>query len=109
MQQIELDEFGIEVVHHFSDGVYSKEIHVPAGVEIKQHKHKFEHMSILAKGTARVEKDGATEYFIGPAVVIIAAGVAHKVYAMTDIVWFCTHATDEKDPDNIDHTLIEEN
>ena len=38
----------------------------------------------------------------------IVADVAHKIYAVTDIVWFCIHATNETDADKIDHTLIKE-
>jgi quercetin dioxygenase-like cupin family protein len=105
------DEAGIQVFHHMpeSDGVYMKRIDVPAGVELHNHKHTFTHKSILAQGAARVTADGESKVVIGPAVMTIEKGVQHKVEALSDIVWFCIHASDETDPEKIDHTLVEEN
>ena len=105
------DEAGIEVTHHMpeDDHVYMKRIDVPAGTELHNHKHTFTHKSILALGTARVTADGESQVINGPAVMTIKKGVQHKVEALSDIVWFCIHASDETDPENIDHTLVEEN
>lgn len=105
------DETGITVHHHMpeSDGVYMKRIDVPVGVELHNHKHTFTHKSILASGMARVTADGESMVYRGPAVLTIEKGVQHKVVALTDIVWFCVHASDETDPEKIDHTLVEEN
>jgi hypothetical protein len=32
--------------------------------------------------------------------------LTHGVKAITDCVWFCIHATDEKDPSKVDDVLI---
>ena len=47
-----------------------------------------------------------TEY-TGPACITIKAGIPHGVLAVTDIVWFCVHATNETDAEHIDHALIQ--
>jgi hypothetical protein len=54
-----------------------------------------------------VTVDDKTECVTGPACLTIKAGKSHKVTALTDVHWFCVHATDETDPDKVDHTLIE--
>jgi len=41
-----------------------------------------------------------------PACIEIRAGLTHGVKAITDCVWFCIHATDEKDPSKVDDVLI---
>jgi len=41
-----------------------------------------------------------------PACIEIKAGLTHGVKAITDCVWFCIHATDEKDPSKVDEILI---
>ena len=41
-----------------------------------------------------------------PACIEIEAGLTHGVKAITDCVWFCIHATDEKDPSKVDEILI---
>lgn len=89
-----LEQHGITVVHHFSEREYAKETHIPAGVELTQHRHKFSHLSVLASGTATVSVGDGASVYEAPACINIPAGVAHKVRAWTDVVWFCIHATD---------------
>ena len=98
----------MNIVHHFGGGVYSKEAHIPQGLAMAQHMHKHDHLSILASGIAVVTVDGVSSRITGPACLMIAAGKSHTVAAVTDLVWFCIHATDETDPDKVDHTLIKE-
>lgn len=99
-------DIDLGVVHHFSDGLYAKEMVIPAGHFAVSHAHAYDHLSILAKGHATVEVDGVTTEYTAPACINIAAGKHHEVVAITDIVWFCVHATDETDPDCIDEVLI---
>ena len=46
------------------------------------------------------------EVIEAPACIEIKAGLTHGVKAITDCVWFCIHATDEKDPSRVDELLI---
>lgn len=105
------EEHGVALLHHMpaDDGVYMKEMRVPAGKEIFPHKHSFTHKSLLAAGSAIVRKQGAEELTVtGPYVVTIERGLQHSIVAVTDIVWFCIHSTDEQDQEKIDHTLVGE-
>lgn len=94
------------ITHHFSDGLYAKESVFPAGQLILKHTHDFSHLSILAKGKVAVMKGDVVEIVEAPACMEIKAGVTHGVKALTDCVWFCIHATEEKDADKIDQVLI---
>ena len=94
------------ITHHFSDGLYAKETRFPAGVAILKHTHDFSHLSILAKGKVAVMKGEAVEIVEAPACIEIKAGMTHGVKALTDCVWFCIHATDEKDVSKVDDVLI---
>ncbi len=94
------------ITHHFSDGLYAKETVFPAGVAILKHTHDFSHLSILAKGKVAVMKGEVVEIVEAPACIEIKAGVTHGVKALTDCVWFCIHATDEKDESKVDQVLI---
>lgn len=104
------DDAGIVLTHHMpeGDGVYMKRVDVPAGQTLHNHIHTFTHKSILAVGCARVTANGKPEVVHGPAVLTIERGVQHQVEAITNITWFCIHATNETDPENIDHTLVGE-
>lgn len=97
----------VEIVHHFGGGVYAKETLIPAGTTLAQHVHKHDHLSILARGYALVTVDGKSTELRGPACLTIAAGKSHEVQALTDVAWYCVHATEETDPAKVDQTLIE--
>ena len=94
------------ITHHFSDGLYAKQAVIPAGTAILKHTHAFSHLSILAVGKVAVMKGDKIEVVEGPACIEIKAGLTHGVKAITDCVWFCIHATDEKDPSKVDDVLI---
>ena len=95
-----------EILHHFSDGLYAKESVFPAGTAILKHTHNFSHLSILAQGKVVVLQGEELLIFEAPACIEIKAGVVHGVKAITDCVWFCIHATDEKDASKVDEVLI---
>jgi quercetin dioxygenase-like cupin family protein len=100
-------EVDLGIVHHFSSGVYAKQMTIPAGCTALSHSHSFDHMSILASGKVLVKTDDSeiVEY-IAPTVVTIKAGINHAIYAVEDSSWFCIHATDETDEEHIDEVLI---
>jgi quercetin dioxygenase-like cupin family protein len=104
MSGIEID---LGIKHHFSSGVYAKEMHLPAGHFAVSHKHNFDHLSILAHGSVIVECDGIESQMQGPCAIQIRAGVEHKITAISDSAWFCIHATSETDTSVIDEVLIE--
>jgi len=37
----------------------------------------------------------------------IKSGINHSIQSLEDCVWFCIHATDEKDPSKVDEVLIQ--
>lgn len=92
--------------HHFSSGVYAKETRIPAGQVLVQHAHKYDHLSILAQGSVEVMVDGNKEILHAPACLTIEANKHHGVKSLTDVVWYCVHATDCADEDEIDEVLV---
>lgn len=96
----------LNVAHHFSDGLYAKQILIPKDAFVMQHKHQYSHLSILAKGRVLVKTDDDVEEIVAPACLNIAAAKYHSIMALEDSVWFCIHATEETDLDKIDEVLI---
>lgn len=96
----------LDIAHHFGGGVYAKETRIPAGHMLVQHKHKHDHLSILATGTAHLFRGSEVMRITGPKVVEIVAQEHHTVEALTDCVWLCVHSTAETDPAKIDEVLI---
>lgn len=100
-------EIDLQTKHHFSDGVYAKEMHLPAAHYAVSHQHTYDHVSMLHTGHARVTVDGEAKDYQAPAVILIRAHKAHRIDAITDVVWFCIHETTLTDPDEIDAVAIE--
>lgn len=98
----------MNIIHHFGGGVYSKETHVRAGQILVQHKHEHDHLSILASGEVEVMVEGERQTLTAPACLTIKGGKHHGVKALTDVVWFCIHATDCIDESQVDEVLIVE-
>ena len=101
------DQTDLRTVHHFSEGVYAKQMHLPKGHVAVSHKHAYSHLSILAGGAAVVETDDGSKIYRAPACIEIKAGMHHQITALEDVTWFCVHATDETDPDKVDRVLIQ--
>lgn len=96
----------LNITHHFGGGVYAKETAVPAGCILVQHKHEHDHLSVLASGTVELLVDGVRSEITGPACVTIRAGKHHGIRALTNVVWYCIHATDCTDPEQVDEVLV---
>jgi len=96
----------MDLVHHFSDGLYAKQMIIQADTMILKHTHSFSHLSILASGKVAVMRGDEVDVIQAPACIEIKAGLVHGVKALTDCVWFCIHATHEKDASKVDNVLI---
>ena len=94
------------IEHHFGAGVYAKETRIPAGHVLVQHRHKFDHLSILASGSIELMVDGERSVVHAPACLTIEANKHHGVKSLTDVVWYCIHATECTNEDEIDEVLI---
>lgn len=97
----------MEVFHHFIGGIYTKECHLPVGFTFGQHRHTFDHQSVLASGTAIVEVDGVQTEYTGPVILNIEARKVHSVTPLTPCVWLCQHVTSCTDPEDIDMEFID--
>jgi quercetin dioxygenase-like cupin family protein len=99
-------EIDLGIKHHFSSGVYAKEMLIPKDHIVGTHSHTFDHLSLLASGKVILKTDDSEQSFTAPAVITIVKNKNHEIYAIEDSVWFCIHATNETDPSTIDEVLI---
>ena len=107
--QDRLDQFDIDlgIIHHFSSGVYAKQMHLPAGYVAGSHSQDYDHLSILAKGKVVIRTDLGEKTYSAPICLTIAKNMHHEIYALEDTTWFCIHATEETDPLKVDEVLIQ--
>jgi quercetin dioxygenase-like cupin family protein len=93
--------------HHFADGAYAREMHIPAGHVVVGKIHRHDHFHFLSKGrvTVLTEKGGLEEYTAG-GIMISPAGVKRLLVTHEDTVWTVIHVTKETDLDKIEAAVI---
>lgn len=77
--------------HTFADGIYVREIFIPAGTFIVGKIHKHNHPNFLLSGTVEVATESGVERLQGPLSMISVAGTKRVVHAITDVVWITVH------------------
>ncbi len=87
-------------VHRFTDGLYIREIHIPAGTLLTSLTHRTNHPFVVTKGTLDLcDECGAVERITAPHIGITFPGARRVIAAITDVVWITFHATEVTDPD----------
>lgn len=99
-------EIDLGTQHHFSSGVYAKQMHLPKGYMAISHQHNYDHLSVLASGKVIVKTDDGQQEYTAPVAITIVKHKNHAITALEDAVWFCIHATDETDTDKVDEVII---
>jgi hypothetical protein len=92
--------------HHFADGVYLRELFMPAGMVVIGAIHRTKHITIVASGTVLITTDRGVEEITGPAVFVSEIGAKKAINALTDATLMNPHPTDETDLAKIEEKFI---
>lgn len=64
------------------------------------HKHSFDHQTLLAKGSVKIQVNGIDTVFNAPHIIFIGAGYEHGMVALEDdTIVYCIHAL--RDGENV--------
>lgn len=105
----ELPPVEFEVVHHFSKGVYARELHIPANCVLTGKVHKYENLNILSQGKLIIYmEDGSVQEVEAPFTVVSPPGTRRAALALSDCIWTTIHGTDLQDVVEIEKVFIAE-
>ena len=99
---LKLPQAEMKLVHYFSDGVYARELHIPAGAILTGKIHKYTQLNILTKGCIRVLLEEGIKELNAPFTVVSPPGTKRIAFAVTDCIWTTILATNETDPNVIE-------
>lgn len=85
--------------NHFSGGIYTRELHMSAGLRVVGMRHRQEHINIVSKGRATVMTEHGMQEIVGPCSFVSPAGTQRFLSVHEDMVWTTIHRTDKTDPD----------
>jgi hypothetical protein len=87
-------------IHRFTEGMYIREIHVPAGAIFTSMTHKTQHPFVISKGMCDICNEvGDVTRYSAPHTGITEPGTRRVFLVHSDLVLTTFHATDIKDPD----------
>lgn len=94
--------------HSFTDGIYVREIFIPAGTYIVGKIHKHEHPNFLLSGEVDVVTEEGSVRLKGPMSMISPAGTKRALHAITDLVWTTIHhnPTNTQDMEKLEKIVI---
>lgn len=94
-------------IHHYADGMYGRELHLPAGMVIATKIHLTNHFLFVMQGRAQVidENHGAEE-IVAPCMIQTKRGTKRIWRVLEDLVIITTHATNKRNVADIEADII---
>lgn len=92
--------------HHFCNGVYTRELLVPARTFLIGRTHKTKHTNIFISGAVNVIADGKINPLRAPMIMESEPGLKRAGYVLSDMLWATVHQTQETDLDKVESELF---
>lgn len=96
----------LPVRHHFSHGVYARELFIPKGTVLTGKIHKYPQLNIMSQGELSVLTESGVVRVKAPFTIVSPAGTKRVAYAHEDTVWTTVHGTELTDVDEIEKVFI---
>jgi hypothetical protein len=95
----QLPQLEEQVTHHFSPGVYVRELFIPKGAILTGKIHRHAHLNIVPRGDISVLTEHGIKRVTGPCTLMSSPGIKRAGYAHEDTIWMTVHANpdDERD------------
>lgn len=103
---IKLPQVEIVTTHHFSKGLYAREIFIPKGTILIGKIHKYISLNILSQGDITILTEFGARRVCAPYTVVSPPLTKRVGYAHEDTVWTTIHATEETDLEKLEEELI---
>jgi hypothetical protein len=103
-----LDQVECNIDHHFSDGIYSRTMKVPAGTFVIGKVHRFKTLNIMSKGKALIYtgNDQPAKEINAPFTFVSNPMERKMAFFLEDSEWINIHPTNEIDLKKIEEKFI---
>lgn len=96
------------LTHRFTDGMYIREIFMPAGSILTSKIHKTNHPFVVSKGKCIVYDGNKLETITAPHTGITEPNTRRLLYIEEDTIWTTFHVTKKTNVDEIEKDIIQE-
>lgn len=94
------------VKHHFSQGVYAREMFIPKGTVLTGKIHKYTQLNIMSQGELSVLTEEGIKRVKAPFTIVSPPGTKRIAYAHEDTIWTTIHGTEETDLGRIEEHFV---
>jgi len=101
-----LPQLDAPLKHHFSKGVYAREIFMPKGMLIVGKIHRTKHLNIVSQGKCIVVTPTRRMEIEAPYTFESSEGEQKVVYMLSDVIWTTIHLTNSTDLEVIEEECI---
>jgi hypothetical protein len=105
-KMLQMEQVELPVTHHFSPGVYARELFIPKGTVLTGKIHKYAQLNIMSKGDISVLTEDGIKRVQAPFTIVSPAGTKRIAYAHEDTIWTTIHGTDETDLEKLEAHFI---
>ncbi len=95
-----------ELVHTFSEGIYTRELHIPKGTCLVGKRHRKKTLNILLKGKMTIYDGDSSVYIEAPFMFEADKYTKKAGYAHEDSIWVNIHPTSSTDLKEIEKEFI---
>ena len=108
LQEIMKDFPKADVVtrHHFSDGMYAREMVMPPGSIVVGALHKTKHLFTVVSGECEVSSVHEREKIVAPYLGETIPGTKRVIYSETGCTWIAFYPTHLTDIDELEAAII---
>ena len=107
---LDMPQTEMEPVHIFADGLYLRQLTIPAGVLLTGRVHRHPCLIFVSRGSIRVmDPEAGVKHLTGPALFESKAGARRMGYACEETVFTTIHANpqNERDVEKLESDLFE--
>lgn len=102
---LQLPQAKMFLKHYFAQGLYARELFIPAGCVLTGKIHLTEHLAMLVQGEMELLTEDGPQHVMAPAIFVSRAGAKRAGVAYTDSRFVCIHATSETNIDRLEAEL----
>lgn len=103
---LEMPQVEIPLRHVFADGLYGREILIPAGTMLTGKIHRKADLNFVLYGEIDVLTECGMKRVVGPCWFAGKAGAKQVGYAHTDTLWITVHATTNHDLETLEDEIL---
>jgi hypothetical protein len=103
---LQMPQADCPLIHRFANGVYAREVTIPANTIVIGKIHKHEMLNFLMKGEITVVTETGKVRLVAPCTFVSPPGTKKAAYTHSEVIWTNVCATQSLDLEEIEREMV---